>query len=161
MGVSESDFINDDLQTKSFQPSPGLIQVPLGNSFFPYLMNQKLTVLKSANDLDDMRVEHVLDELGNELPLTVPDGRCGWYAVLIGLSLLNTILNDKLYDEFKVKKIELDSSNKLYYNKHFTCAFQKKIISNIPTGGKGRKYKIYTGSRGGKYYKRKGKKIYI
>ena len=57
------------------------------------------------------------------------------------------------------KKIYIDKAGKLLYNKTNTA----NLIKNIRKkgGGKGRKYKIYTGPRGGKYYKRKGKKIYI
>ena len=153
MGISESDFINDLQAEKNlFSPLEGFIQVPDGNRFFNYLMNQKLFVLKSLDDSSRTSVSNVLKELGNELPLTVGDGKCGWYAVLIGLSILNDDYSDIIYNK---------SSKRLSYNVRKTCAFQKNIISNIPTGGKGRKYKIYTGSRGGRYYKRKGKKIYI
>ena len=153
-GSNHYDFIGVS-KSMSFRPEPGyrVIGIDYDTPEYYSLMNSLITTFNGIN-IDEVALSVAMAYLEDgTLPETVGDGKCGWYAVLIGIDLLK---ND--YSDIRTS----GPKAKLSYNEHKTCRLQETIInSNLPSGGKGKKYKIYTGSRGGKYYKRKGKKIYI
>ena len=111
-------------------------------------------VLTAINKIE-YTADMALGNIGRTLPRTVGDGWCGWYAVQIGLA------NLKIHG-FNISSVR-STDGRLFYNQKATKSFIKTIreMRSKKGGRKIIKRKIYTGSRGGRYYKRKGKKIYI
>lgn len=119
----------------------------------PYIYGECDVITINGEEKSAVIVER---ELGKTLPRTAADGWCGWYSVQIGLANLGI-------PGFNLSLVGYTPDGRLFYEPKATKSFIKTIreMRSKKGGRKIIKRKIYTGSRGGRYYKRKGKKIYI